>query len=58
MRAYPVHYAIERPAQFTRLQLRLRILAFCVLGTVGISFGAAFAFGFLALPVFAAVRLG
>ena len=58
MRAtYPVRYAIVPPAQFTRLQLLIRILAFCVLGLVGVSFGAVFAVGFIALPVFAAVRL-
>ncbi len=57
MSAYPVHYAIERPAHFSRLQLLMRIIAFCALGLVGLSFGSLFAFAFLALPVFAAARL-
>ena len=54
---YPVHYRIERPAQFTRLQLLIRILFFCVLGMIGVSFGLAFMVGFVALPAFAAARL-
>jgi hypothetical protein len=54
---YPVHYMVERPERFTRLQLLIRILVFCVLGVIGISFGLAFMVGFVALPVFAAARL-
>lgn len=54
---YPVHYTIERPARFTRLQLLIRILAFCVLGMTGLSFGLLFVIGFIGLPVFAAMRL-
>ena len=54
---YPVHYAVERPARFTRIQLLIRILVFCVLGIIGVSFGLAFMVGFAALPVFAAARL-
>lgn len=54
---YPVHYAIERPARFTRIQLLIRIVFFCLLGIVGVSFGLAFMVGFVALPVFAAARL-
>ena len=54
---YPVHYAIEPPPRFTRLQLLIRLLAFCVIGMLGLSFGAVFLVGFIALPVFAAVRL-
>jgi len=54
---YPVHYTIDPPPRFTRLQLLIRLLAFCVLGIVGLSFGAAFMVGFVGLPVFAAVRL-
>lgn len=54
---YPVHYAIDPPPRFTRLQLLIRLLAFCVLGMVGVSFGAVFVTGFVALPVFAAARL-
>lgn len=57
MRTYPVHYSIERPARFTRRQLLIRILAFCVLGMTGLSFGLLFAVGFFGLPVLAAMRL-
>ncbi|HVV84139.1 MAG TPA: DUF4389 domain-containing protein [Kofleriaceae bacterium] len=55
--AYPVRYLVERPARFTRLQLLVRFVAFCALGVLGITFGTVFAFAYLALPVFAAVRL-
>jgi len=55
--SYPVHYAVPYPTRFTRLQLLLRILVFCVLGMVGLSFGLALLVGFAALPVFAALRL-
>ena len=54
---YPVHYTIEPPSRFTRLQLLIRLLAFCVLGMVGLSFGLAFVALFVGLPVFAAARL-
>jgi len=54
---YPVHYSVERPRHFTRLQLLIRVVAFCALGVVGLSFGAVFMFAYLALPVFAASRL-
>jgi hypothetical protein len=57
MSTYPVHYTIEPPPRFTRLQLLIRLLAFCVIGMIGFSFGAVFIVGFIALPVFAAVRL-
>jgi hypothetical protein len=57
MRTYPVHYTIEPPPRFTRLQLLIRLLAFCVIGMVGLSFGAVLVVGFIALPVFAAMRL-
>lgn len=55
--SYPVHYNIARPERFTRLQLLIRVLVFCVLGITGISFGLIFMVGFIALPVFAAARL-
>ena len=55
---YPVHYHVEHPAQFTRLQLLVRAIAFFALGVVGISFGTVFVFGYVALPAFAAIRLG
>jgi hypothetical protein len=57
MSAYPVHYHVDRPAHFTRLQLLIRLVAFCALGVLGLSFGAIFLFAYLALPVFAASRL-
>ena len=58
MRSYPVHYAVSRPATFTRLQLAMRMVAFLALGVLGLSFGAVFLFAYLALPVYAASRLG
>jgi hypothetical protein len=54
---YPVHYAVERATRFTRMQLLIRVVAFCALGVLGVSFGAVFFFAYLALPVVAAVRL-
>lgn len=57
MTAYPVRYFVERPARFTRLQLLVRVVAFCALGVLGLTFGTVFLFGYLALPVFAASRL-
>src|SRR5204862_4551408 len=47
----------ERPQQMTRFQLLARVLAFCVLGILGVSFGGLFLATYLALPVFAAVRV-
>lgn len=55
---YPVHYYVRHPPRFTRVQLLARVVAFCALGVLGISFGTAFTFAYLALPVFAAIRLG
>ena len=57
MAAYPVHYQVEPPARFSRVQLAARIIAFIAIGMLGLSFGAVFAFAYLALPVFAASRL-
>jgi hypothetical protein len=57
MSDYPVHYGVERPERFTRLQLFIRFVAFCALGVIGLSFGTVFLFAYLALPVFAASRL-
>jgi hypothetical protein len=54
---YPVHFSVERPGRFTRLQLLIRVVAFVALGWVGLSFGTIFAFAYLALPVYAASRL-
>ena len=54
---YPVHYHVTKPAQFTRIQLLVRVVAFCALGLLGLSFGSVFWFAYLALPAFAAVRL-
>jgi len=54
---YPVHYGVERPTHFTRLQLAARVIAFCALGVLGLSFGMVFVFAYLALPVYAATRL-
>lgn len=57
MKAYPLRYHLERPPTYSRVQLLVRLLAFCVLGMLGTSFGSLFALGYLALPVFAAIRL-
>jgi hypothetical protein len=57
MQTYPVRYHVEHPAQFTRLQLLVRVVAFAALGVVGLSFGTVFFFAYLALPVVAASRL-
>jgi hypothetical protein len=57
MTEYPVHYAIEHPERFSRLQLLVRVVAFWALGLVGLSFGTVFLFVYLALPVLAASRL-
>jgi len=57
MSEYPVHYRVERPDRFTRLQLLVRVVAFCALGALGLSFGTVFLFAYLALPVYAASRL-
>lgn len=58
MTNYPVHYRAVHPLRFTRVQLAARVVAFCALGALGLSFGTLFAFAYLALPVFAAVRIG
>jgi hypothetical protein len=57
MTTYPVRLHVERPDRSTRLQLLVRLVAFSALGVVGLSFGTVFLFAYLALPVFAAVRL-
>jgi len=54
---YPVHYSVQPPGQFTRLQLFVRLIAFCALGLVGLSFGALFIVAYLVLPAYAASRL-
>jgi hypothetical protein len=54
---YPVHYSVERPPRFTRVQLLIRVIAFCALGVIGLSFGTMFLVAYLALPVFAASRV-
>jgi hypothetical protein len=57
MTSYPVHYTVQRPERFSRLQLLIRFVAFIALGAVGLSFGTFFMFAYLALPVYAASRL-
>jgi hypothetical protein len=54
---YPVHFAVERPARFTRVQLLLRLVALIVLGMFGVTFGTLFLLGYVALPVYAASRI-
>ncbi len=55
--AYPVHYSIDPPPTFSRLQLLIRIVAFIAIGALGLSFGAVFGFLYLVLPAYAATRL-
>lgn len=57
MRAYPVHFGVARAARFTRLQLLVRLAVFLVLGMVGLSFGTIFGIAYLALPIYAAIRI-
>lgn len=57
MTTYPVHYRVEHPETFTRVQLAVRIVAFIAVGMLGISFGTVFFVAYLGLPVFAVSRL-
>lgn len=54
---YPVHYSVESPPRFSRVQLVGRFVAFAALGALGTSFGAVFACFYLLLPAYAASRL-
>lgn len=54
---YPVHYTVERPAKFERVQLALRVVAFFALGLLRLSLGTLFAVAYVALPVIAASRI-
>lgn len=57
MTPYPVHYSVPIPQAFTRLQLLIRLIAFAVLGLLGLSFGALFVAAYVALPAYAASRI-
>ena len=54
---HAVHYHVEPSPRFTRLQLLVRLIAFCALGVLGLSFGTVFLVAYLALPVYAATRV-
>jgi len=54
---YPVHYSVEHPPRFSRINLLVRAVAFAALGVFGLSFGTVFLFAYLILPVIAASRL-
>jgi Domain of unknown function (DUF4389) len=54
---YPLHYSVERPLHFSRRQLLLRVFAFCLLGLLGLSFGAVLFAAYVLLPAFATGRL-
>ncbi len=54
---HAVHYHVEPSPRFTRLQLLVRLIAFCALGVLGLSFGTVFVAAYLALPVYAATRV-
>lgn len=55
--AYPVHFDAVEPAQHSRLQLGLRLLAVLALAVIGVSTGGIFCVLYVGLPVFAAVRI-
>ncbi len=57
MHTYPVHLFAARPVRFSRLQLALRMVAFLVLGLLGVGFGLVFVLAYVALPAFACLRL-
>lgn len=57
MLAYPVHFAVKAPGRVTPVQLGVRLVAFIVLGTLGLSFGTIFTIAYVALPTYAAARL-
>jgi Domain of unknown function (DUF4389) len=54
---YPVRYHVDKPAHFKRLHLLIRLLAFVVLGLLGLSLGLLFWVAYLGLAIFAAARL-
>ena len=56
-RPYPVHFDVTYPADFSRVQLALRVLLFVIIGMLGFSLGALFLVLYLALPAFAAIQL-
>jgi Domain of unknown function (DUF4389) len=55
--SYPVRYHVDRPARFVRLHLVIRLLAFVVLGLLGLSLGILFWVAYIGLALFAAARL-
>jgi hypothetical protein len=57
MTPYPVHFNAARPEHYSRVQLLLRLVVFVALGTLSVSFGTIFALVYIALPLYAAVRL-
>jgi hypothetical protein len=54
---YPVHYSVEHPPRFSRINLLVRAAAFIALGVCGLSFGTLFLAAYLIFPVIAAIRL-
>jgi hypothetical protein len=57
MRSYPVFLNVDRPSRFTRKQLLFRVVAFALLGIVGVSLGTFYLLAYLALPIIAAFRI-
>jgi hypothetical protein len=57
MASHPVHYIVEKPQAYSRVQLVVRILAFVVLGMLGASLGSLFVIAWFILPLVAAARL-
>lgn len=54
---YPVRYAVDKPERFLRFQLLIRVLAFVVIGILGLSLGLLFWAAYVGLAMFAAIRL-
>src|SRR5262245_10037079 len=56
MHTYPVHYAVERPLRYTRLQLLVRLAVSVALGILGLSLGLLYLAAFIGLAAYAAAR--
>jgi len=57
MLAYPVHYTVEKPSRYTRLQLGIRLIASLALGLLGLSLGLIYLVAYVVAPAYAASRL-
>lgn len=57
MNRHPVFFSVTRPDEYAPIQLLFRVLAFFILGMLGLSFGLVFLVAYLALPLYTAARL-